>query len=187
MPPSSPDVEVVPLGATAPGFVLPDLDGHVHDLAEVVSASAATVVVFACNHCPYVRHVEAELGRVAAEHEERGVAFLAICPNDVASHPDDDVPHLREQAARAAWGFPYLVDTEQEVARAWGAACTPDFFVLDAAGRVAYRGAMDDSSPGNGRPHDGAALRTALAHVLSGRAVPTPHVPPMGCGIKWRG
>ncbi len=178
--------EPVPLGTPAPAFTLPDLDGTPHALLDHVAAADGVVVVFACNHCPYVKHVEAELGRIAADHADRGIRFLAVCSNDVTTHPDDDVPGLRQQADRAGWGFPYLVDTSQEVARAYGAACTPDFFVYDGDGRLAYRGAMDDSSPGNGRPNDGAALRAALAHVLAGEPVPEPHVPAMGCGIKWR-
>ncbi len=178
--------DMIALGELAPSFSLPDLDGVAHDLDVLVRGSNATVVVFSCNHCPYVQHVEDELGRLAGEVAAAGVAVVAICPNDVVTHPTDDVPGLRDQVRRAGWGFPYLVDTSQEVARAWGAACTPDFFVLDGEGRLAYRGAMDESSPGNGKANDGAALRTAIDHVLRGEEVPPPHVPPMGCGIKWR-
>lgn len=177
--------EHVPLGRPAPDFSLQAIDATVHTLADHADAEAL-VVVFLCNHCPYVNHVEAELGRIAADYAERGVQFLGICSNDVTTHPEDDVPGLRAQAARAHWTFPYLVDTSQDVARAYGAACTPDFFVHDRDRRLTFRGAMDESSPGNDRPSDGAMLRAALDATLAGEPVPEPHVPSMGCGIKWR-
>lgn len=174
-----------PLGTPAPDFTLPDLEGVEHKLSEYVDGAAATVVGFLCNHCPYVKHVEDELGRIAAEYAERGVRFVGICSNDVVNYPDDDVPGLKDQVARANWTFDYLVDTSQEIAKAYDAACTPDFFVYDADGTLAYRGAMDESSPGNDQPHDGSALRGALDAILAGESVPLPHLPSMGCGIKW--
>lgn len=175
-----------PLGTPAPDFTLPDLDGTLRHLQDYLTDAPATVVVFSCNHCPYVKHVEDELGRIAGQYGGHGVAFVAICSNDVDNYPDDDVPGLRDQAKRAAWGFDYLVDTSQEVAKAFDAACTPDFFVFDREARLAYRGAMDESSPGNDKPHDGSSLRGALDKVLAGESVPLPHLPSMGCGIKWR-
>lgn len=175
----------IALGTPAPDFTLPDLEGVEHGLSEYLGAPA-TVIGFLCNHCPYVKHVEDELGRVAAQYAAQGVHFVAICSNDVVSHPDDDVAGLRDQVARARWSFDYLVDTSQDVARAYQAACTPDFFVYGPGGALAYRGALDESSPGNGLTHDGSALRGALDHMLTGEAVPLPHVPSMGCGIKWK-
>lgn len=174
------------MGTPAPDFTLPDTDGVMHDLDEYLGASRATVIVFSCNHCPYVKHVEDELGRIAREYAPNGVTFVAICPNDVENYPDDDIDGLRDQMERAAWSFDYLVDETQDVAKAYGAACTPDFFVYDGDGGLAYRGAMDESSPGKPDALDGSSLRGALDHILAGESVPLPHVPSMGCGIKWR-
>jgi len=175
---------MVPLGTPAPAFELPDLDGTLHARADYVGG-AGLLVVFACNHCPYVKHVETVLGELLAEYADR-LPAVAICTNDAEAYPDDAPAKLREQAARAKWGFPYLIDATQEVGRAFNAACTPDFFLYDSALKLAYRGAMDDSTPGNGKPNTGEHLRGAIEHVLKGEAVPEPHHPAMGCGIKWR-
>jgi peroxiredoxin len=175
---------LVALGAPAPDFALPDLQGDVVERTDLTAP--VLVVVFACNHCPYVRHVEAQLGRLAAELGPQGAGFIAICANDAVAYPDDDLPHLREQAGRAGWTFPYLVDASQQVARAFGAVCTPDFFVYGPNRRLAYRGAMDGSTPGNGVPVDGSLLRDAVRRLLSGAEVPEPHRPSLGCSIKWR-
>lgn len=177
--------EPTPLGTPAPDFALPDLGGRLVRLADLAN-SPALAVVFACNHCPYVRHVESRVGTFYDAFEGTGLALVAICSNDVQAYPDDDVPGLRAQATRAGWRFPYLVDTDQEVARAYGAVCTPDFFVFDADRRLAYRGAFDASTPGNGQRVDGALLRDAVTKVLADREVPLPHRPALGCGIKWR-
>jgi peroxiredoxin len=174
----------VPLGVAAPDFALPDLDGRVVSLSDLMAP--VVVVAFVCNHCPYVRHVEAELGRLADELALQGAAVVAICPNDSAAYPDDDVAHLREQQLRATWAFPYLVDETQEVARAYGAVCTPDFFVYGPDRLLGYRGAMDGSTPGNGVPVDGGLLRDAVSRLLAGQTVPEPHRPSLGCSIKWR-
>lgn len=174
-----------PLGTPAPDFSLPDLDGRLWSLPDLAD-EPALLVVFACNHCPYVRHVERRLGTLYDAFEGTGLAVVAICPNDTVAYPDDDVPRLREQVARAGWRFPYLVDAGQDVARAFGAVCTPDLFLYDEQRRLAYRGAFDESTPGNGKRVDGALLRDAVTKVLAGREVPLPHQPAMGCGIKWR-
>ncbi len=181
-----PPTDALSLGDLAPTFALPDLHETRQMLPELVSTSAATVIFFSSNHCPYVKHIEIALGDLARELASEGVSFMAICPNDVTTHPEDGVPGLLDQAKRAGWEFHYLVDESQDVARTWGAACTPDFFVLDGEGRLRYRGAMDESSPGNGKVNDGAALRTAVAHAIRGENAPEPQVPPMGCGIKWK-
>ena len=175
-----------PMGTGLPSTVLPDLAGSTVDLASH-AAGRALLVVFACNHCPYVRHVEAALGSLVAELDAARVAVVAISPNDVASYPQDDVAHLAEQAARAHWDFPYLVDTEQSAARAFGAVCTPDFFLFGSDHRLAYRGAFDASTPGNGVPLTGGDLRGAIEAVLAGEPVPEPQRPAMGCSIKWKG
>lgn len=173
-----------PLGSPLPDVVLPDLDGTDVRLADY-RGDDVLVVVFGANHCPYVRHVERRLGDLAEAFDGTGVRFVAIGSNDVDEYPDDDVAGLREQAERAGWRFPYLLDTDQSVARAFGAVCTPDFFVFDADGRLAYRGAFDSSSPKNNEALTGAALRDAITKSVLGRPVPTPHRPAMGCGIKW--
>ena len=175
---------MTPLGTPLPPTTLPNLNGESVNLEEL-RGNGPLVVVFACNHCPYVRHVEATLGKVAAASAQNGVAWAAISSNDASRHPEDDVPGLKEQSVRAAWDFPYLVDADQSAARAFGAACTPDFFLFDDAGRLAYRGALDTSTPGNGEPLTGELLREAIGLVRSGQPVPEPHRPSMGCSIKW--
>ncbi len=172
---------MVPLGTPAPDFVLPDLSG---DLVRRSDVTGPLLVAFLCNHCPYVRHIEERLGDVLAERE--GLAVLGICTNDAQAYPDDAPEHLAEQSERAGWSFPYLVDADQTVGKAFAAACTPDFFLYDADGRLAYRGAFDDSTPGNDRPVTGDLLRDAIERVLRGEGVPEPHRPSMGCSIKWR-
>ncbi len=178
------DSLMVPLGTPAPTFDLPTVDGGRVALDDLTAR--VLLVMFVCNHCPYVQHVEDELGRLAAEFANDDLAIVAICSNDVEAYPDDSPDHLREQAARAGWTFPYAVDETQEVARAYNAACTPDFFVYGPERTLAYRGALDESSPRNDKPLTGELLRGALEQVLAGAAVPEPHIPSMGCGIKWR-
>ena len=173
---------MVPLGTQAPNFELPDLDGATVRL-DGFADRPALLVAFLCNHCPYVRHIEAELGRALGEHPD--VAVVGICSNDATSYPDDAPPILREQQRRAGWRFPYLIDGSQDVARAYRAACTPDFFLYDEDRRLAYRGAFDESTPGNRKPVTGESLRHALELVKSGKPVPEPHQPSMGCSIKW--
>lgn len=175
-----------PLGSPLPDTVLPDLDGVGVDVG-AVAAGKAVLVVFACNHCPYVQHVEAAFGALVARFDRSALAVVAISPNDVGRYPQDDVPHLQEQARRAGWDFPYLVDTDQSAARAFGAVCTPDFFLYDASHRLAYRGAFDASTPGNKQPLTGDDLRAAIESVLAGAAAATPQRPAMGCSIKWKG
>lgn len=174
-----------PLGAPLPDVVLPDADGVRHGLHEV-SAGRPLVVAFLCNHCPYVRHVETELAAVARDLMTRGVAVVGVMSNDVEAYPDDDLPAMRDQVARAGWTFPYLLDADQTLARTLGAACTPDLFLFDSAGRLAHRGAFDGSTPGNGVPVTGDALRRAAEAVLAGRDVPDDLPPALGCSIKWR-
>lgn len=173
---------MVALGSALPAFALPDVSD-----VTVSSASFAgkpLLVAFLCNHCPYVKHVERGLAEVVRRHP--GLQVVGICTNDADAYPDDAPTELAGQAARAGWGFPYLVDGSQQVGRAFGAACTPDFFLYDADGRLAYRGAMDGSTPGNGVPVTGELLDAAIALVLRGEPVPEPHRPSLGCSIKWR-
>jgi peroxiredoxin len=175
---------MVPLGTPAPDFELASAAGPRVKLADL--DGPALLVVFLSNHCPYVRHVERSLGAVVAEYADRGVAAVGICSNDTENHPDDGPAGMAEQARRAGFGFPYLVDADQQVAAAYRAMCTPDLFVYDADRRLAYRGAFDDSTPRNGQPVTGALLRQAFDHVLRGEPVPEPHRPSMGCSLKWK-
>lgn len=174
---------MVPIGTSLPDFSLAEVTEGTFSRDDFAD-SPALLVAFVCNHCPYVRHIEQRLGEVLAQWPD--LAVVGISSNDVASYPDDDAEHLAEQARRAGWTFPYLIDTEQTVGRAFKAACTPDFFLYDGEQRLAYRGAFDDSTPGNGKPVTGAALNAAIAAVLDGKPVPEPHQPSMGCSIKWR-
>jgi thiol-disulfide isomerase/thioredoxin len=171
-----------PLGTPLPDVALPDLDGTPVRLLE---GGGPVLLVFACNHCPYVKHVESALGALMAQFPQ--VRTYAVASNDVEQYPQDDVPHLREQVARAGWTFGYVVDADQSFAGTLGAVCTPDFFLFDDALRLAYRGALDASTPGNGQPLTGADLRAALESVLAGAPAPSPQRPAMGCSIKWKG
>ncbi len=165
-----------------PEATLRDVHGDEHDL-RALAPGAPLLVVFACNHCPYVRWVEQDLGQIIAD---TGLRAVAINSNDADEYPEDGPAGMREQSARAGWDFPYLIDQDQSLARAFGAVCTPDFFLYDADGRLAYRGAFDASSPKNGQPRTGDLLSAAIADVQAGRPVPEPHRPAMGCGIKWK-
>jgi peroxiredoxin len=174
---------LTPLGTRMPEFSLPDLAGAT--VSSAVFAGRPLLVAFVCNHCPYVQHVERGLAGVVARHPE--LAVVAICTNDAEAYPGDSPARLAEQAERAGWTFPYLIDGSQEVGRAFGAVCTPDFFLYGADARLAYRGAMDSSTPGNGVPVTGELLDDAIRLVLAGSPVPEPHRPSLGCSIKWRG
>lgn len=180
----SPSVE---LGTPAPDFTLPAVAGPSAGSAVSLGDLAGTpalLVAFICNHCPYVKHVESELGRVAAAYD--GLTTVAISANDVAGYPDDAPEHLAAQAERAGFGFDYLYDETQEVARAYGAVCTPDLFLYDADRRLAYRGAFDATRPRGDDVATGELLRAAVECVLAGESVPEPHRPSLGCSIKWR-
>ena len=176
---------MVPLGSPAPDFILPAVDGRKVALTDFTGAPGL-LVMFLCNHCPYVRHVESGLGQVTREYMTRGLAVVGICSNDTASHTGDSAEHLAGQARRAGFDFPYLVDESQQVALAYRAACTPDFFLYNRDRRLAYRGQFDDSRPRSGVPVTGEALRAAVEDVLAGRPIPEPHRPSIGCGIKWK-
>jgi peroxiredoxin len=176
---------MVPLGTPVPDFTLPSVEGRKVSVGEFADASAL-VAVFLSNRCPYVLHVENQIAEVAADYHERGLAMVGICSSETDGYPEDTPEQLAEQARRAGFTFPYLVDESQEVAKAFRAACTPDFFLYDADRRLAYRGQFDTARPGNDKPVDGATLRAALDDVLAGRPVPEPHTPSGGCNIKWR-
>ncbi len=176
---------MLPLGTTAPDFSLPDPEGKVVSLRDFDGASAL-LVVFLCNHCPYVKHVADHFAGLAREYQERGVAVVGINSNDYQMFPDDSPERMREEAARRGYTFPYLVDQTQEVAKAYRAACTPDFFLFDRRRRLFYRGQMDSSRPGNDLPITGADLRGALDAALEGRPAPEEQRASLGCNIKWK-
>ncbi|MFN2534048.1 MAG: thioredoxin family protein [Pseudonocardiaceae bacterium] len=175
---------MVPLGTPAPPFALPSLDGQIIR-SDGFTAGWPLLVMFLCNHCPYVRHIERQLGALVSEHADK-VDAVAICSNDIDNYPDDGPAGLTEQAHRAGFTFPYLLDESQQVALAYRAVCTPDFFLYDADRKLAYRGELDESRPRNDIPVTGQALRAALELVLAGKPVDEPQMPSLGCGIKWK-
>lgn len=176
---------MLPLGTRAPDFVLPDFNGAVHTL-DSLAVGKALLIAFICNHCPFVRHLRLELARLARESSQRGLVTVAIASNDVAIYPQDGPAGMAEEAREAGYGFPYLFDATQQVARAYHAACTPDFFLFDAGRRLVYRGQFDDSRPGNGMAVSGADLRAACDAALAGKLVPAAQKPSIGCSIKWK-
>ncbi len=176
---------MVALGTSAPGFRLPDTEGKLVGLTDL-SDSAALLVAFICNHCPYVKHVQKAFAALAKEYQAKGIAVVAISSNDVNTHPEDSPARMAEEKKKAGYTFPYVYDESQDVARAYGAACTPDFFVYDRDRKLAYRGQMDDSRPGNNKPNDGADLRAALDAVLAGKAAAVNQKASVGCNIKWK-
>jgi peroxiredoxin len=176
----------MPRGSSAPDFSLPDVvAGSPVALADFVG-KRALLVMFLCAHCPYVVHVREELATLAREYQPKGAAFVAISSNDAVKYPADGPEGLRAMAVECEFPFPMLYDESQEVARAYTAACTPDFFLFDAGRRLAYRGRLDESTPGNGKPVTGADLRAALDAVLAGQPAPESWMPSLGCSIKWR-
>lgn len=177
---------MVALGTPAPDFTLPRADGRgTVSLAEYTSAPAL-LVAFLCVHCPYVRNLENEFGAFAREYEAKGLAIVGVSCNDVEAYPDDSPENMVDQAKRAGFTFPYLYDEEQDVAMAYKAACTPDFFMYDKDRKLVYRGQFDDSRPNNGLEPTGADLRHAADLVLAGKRVPEPHVASVGCSLKWK-
>lgn len=176
--------EMLPLGTRAPDFKLPGADGKTYALADAAD-SAASLVMFICNHCPFVKHMREELAAIGRDYLAKNVAMFAINSNDANTHPDDSPEAMRAEAERWGYTFPYLIDADQSVAKAYRAACTPDFFLFDSNHSLVYRGQLDDSRPGNGKPVTGRDLRAALDAVLSGQPVSEQQNPSIGCNIKW--
>jgi peroxiredoxin len=174
------------LGTPAPAFTLTDAaNGQSVSLADF-AGHPALLVMFICNHCPYVKHVQSELGRVAADYSPRGLAVVAINSNSLEDYPEDGPEYMKELALSAGWSFPFLFDEEQEVAKQYRAACTPDFFLFDGEQSLVYRGQLDDSRPSTDVPVTGRDLRAAIDAVLAGEPVSEQQKPSMGCNIKWR-
>ena len=176
---------MLPLGTTAPDFVLPDPDGNLHRLSDDEGAPAL-VVAFICNHCPYVKHIAAPLAQVTTALMNRGAAVVAISSNDVDAHPDDAPDKMADEAAEHGWSFPYLYDETQAVAQAYRAACTPDFFVFNAEQRLVYRGQFDEARPNNDSPVTGRDLAAAVNAVIDGQPPDEDQFPSIGCNIKWK-
>jgi hypothetical protein len=175
--------QMLELGTLAPEFSLPDPGGNMHSLRD---GAAAHLVMFICNHCPFVKHVREELARLGVDYGARGVAIYAINSNDIERYPDDGPEHMQREAAAWGYTFPYLLDEDQAVARRYQAACTPDFYIFDADRKLVYRGQLDDSRPSNDKPVDGHDIRAALDAILGSRPVTGRQVPSIGCSIKWK-
>jgi peroxiredoxin len=174
------------LGTKLPAFSLPDVvSGRTVTSTDAAGKSGA-LVMFICNHCPFVKHVLKEISRVGADALAKGVGVVAINSNDVKSYPDDAPDKMKALALAEGWSFPYLFDDTQSAAKSFQAACTPDFFLFDAAGNLAYRGQLDDSRPGNDVPVTGRDLRAALDAVAAGKPAAAEQKPSIGCNIKWK-
>ena len=177
---------MLPLGTRAPDFALPDPStGKTVSLAQL-GDQPAYLIAFICNHCPFVKHVADEFAKLAKEYQGKGVAVVAINSNDVENYGDDSPERMVAEVRQRGYTFPYLHDESQEVAKAYSAACTPDFFVFDSDRRLVYRGQMDDARPGNDQPVTGKDLRAALDAVLADEPVPEDQKPSIGCNIKWK-
>ena len=178
---------MLPLGTAAPDFKLMDtVSGKMMSLSDLKS-KIATVIMFICNHCPYVKHVQGDLVRLAGDYQAQGISFIAISSNDIVAYPEDSPQRMKEVAVQARYPFPYLFDETQEVARVYQAACTPDFYIFDGELRCVYRGQLDDSRPKNNVPVTGKDVRAALDSILRGKAVSVEQKPSIGCNIKWKG
>jgi len=176
---------MLPLGKTAPDFKLPDTNGKTVSLADFKDKTAL-LVLFICNHCPYVKHIRSGLAQLARDYQPKQVGIAAINSNDVANYPEDSPARMKDEVKSAGYLFPYLYDESQTVAKAYRAACTPDIYLFDKNRKLVYRGQFDDSRPGNGIPVTGKDLRAALDAVLAGKPVPPNQKASMGCNIKWK-
>ena len=176
---------MLPLGTKAPDFRLPDPGGKVISLSDFRS-SRALLVIFMCNHCPYVKHIREGLAKLAHDYRPRGVAVVGINSNDAVNYPGDSPAKMAEEVRLAGYSFPYLHDEAQAVAKAYRAACTPDIYLFDKDQQLVYRGQWDDSRPGNGMPVTGKDVRAALEAVLAGQPVSPIQTPSIGCNIKWK-
>ena len=178
------ETPVCEFGLAPPDFTLPGVDGRDWSLADI-RGEHGTLVMFICNHCPFVKHIREELAHFSRDYLSQSVSIVAINSNDVTTHPGDSPEKMKEEAATWGYEFPYLFDESQEVAKSYHAACTPDFYLFDADKKLVYRGQLDGSRPGNDVPVTGRDLRDALDALLSGQPVPEQQIPSIGCNIKW--
>jgi len=177
---------MISLSTVAHDFTLPDtVSGKNLSLSDLKSGKA-TVIMFICNHCPFVKHVNKELVKLANDYIPEGISFIAISSNDVVNFPEDSPEKMKQEAKSLGYSFPYLFDESQKVARAYDAACTPDFFIYDKDLKLVYRGQLDDSRPSNGIPVTGKDIRNALDLLLAGKSIPAEQKPSIGCNIKWK-
>ncbi len=177
---------MLPLGTKAKDFSLFDTVSEKILSLNQIKGEKGTLIMFICNHCPFVKHVNSELVKLANDYKEKGIGFIAISSNDVVHYPDDSPVLMKEQAKKLGYPFPYLYDETQEVAKAYHAECTPDFFFFDSELKLVYRGQLDDSRPGNNKPVTGSDIRAAIDAVLAGKEVNPNQYPSMGCNIKWK-
>ena len=177
---------MIPLGTTAPDFNLPDtISGKLVKLDDIKS-DIATVIMFLCNHCPYVKHINKGLVQLYNDYFPKGISFAAISPNDIVAYPEDSPSRMKEVGEEVGYKFPYLYDETQVTASAYDAACTPDFYIFDKNLKLVYRGQLDDARPGNNIPVTGKDVRNALDNILTGRPVDQNQKPSIGCSIKWK-
>jgi thiol-disulfide isomerase/thioredoxin len=177
---------MVALGTNAPHFILPDTVSGKDISLENIKGEKGTMIMFICNHCPFVKHINAELVRLANDYKSKGIGFVAISSNDVINHPEDAPGLMTQVAKNLKYPFPYLYDESQEIAKAFDAACTPDFFIYDKELRLVYRGQLDDSRPGNEIPVTGKDIRRALDCLINNEPVPQEQRASIGCNIKWK-
>ncbi|MEM9264165.1 MAG: thioredoxin family protein [Cyanobacteria bacterium P01_F01_bin.13] len=173
------------LGTQAPTFSLTDVVSDNTVTPNTFAGSKALLVMFICVHCPFVKHVEHELAKIGHDYADKGLSIVAISSNSIQTHPQDAPEHMKTQAKEQGFNFPYCYDDTQAVAKAYTAACTPDFFLFDATLKLAYRGQLDDSRPSNGKPVTGKDLRLAIETVLGGQSLSDQQMPSVGCNIKW--
>ncbi|MEC2074864.1 thioredoxin family protein [Metabacillus fastidiosus] len=178
--------KMFPLGSTAPDFNLLNTANSETVSLQDIKSDTATVIMFICNHCPFVKHVDDELIRLANDYQPKGISFIAISSNDVENYPDDSPEKMKKTAEELGYPFPYLYDETQEVAKAYDAACTPDFYIFDGDLKCVYRGQLDDSRPGNEKPVTGESIRAALDALLHNELVSDVQKPSLGCNIKWK-
>ena len=176
---------MLPLGTPAPDFSLPGTQGNLVTL-DTFQNSQLLLVAFICNHCPFVKHIRGELAVLADDFQAKGVAVVAINSNDVQAYPDDNMENMQKEVVAAAYHFPYLLDEQQAVAKAYDAACTPDFYLFDQNRLLIYRGQLDSSRPGNDIPVNGEEIRTAVDTALAGNSISAQQTPSVGCNIKWK-
>jgi len=178
--------QMLPLGTKAPDFSLPDtVSREMCDLKDN-TGSLGTLIMFICNHCPYVKNIRQQLVTIANDYQQKGISLIAISSNDVENFPEDSPELMREEARKHGYNFPYLYDESQVVAKAYGAVCTPDFYIFDKSLELVYRGRLDDSTPGNEKPLTGNDIRKALDDMVNGNPVGQEQYPSVGCNIKWK-
>ena len=175
---------MLPLGSSVPDFSLPNIDGSTVSRSDF--EGSPLLVIFMCNHCPFVIHLRSELAAFAKEYQAKGLRVVGISSNDISTHPQDSPEKMKEEASSAGYTFPYLYDESQDIAKAFHAACTPDFFLFDTEHKLVYRGQFDKSRPGSGDPVTGEDLRAACDVVLDGGPIVEPQFPSIGCNIKWK-